>query len=112
MGLFAATHVPVDVETIAPESSDKLIHTLAYAGLTLLLATTWELSVGRLNARHLTLAWLVVALYAVFDEITQNLVGRVCDVRDWLADATGAAIGLLLFVALRRALAHRIQWRD
>jgi hypothetical protein len=109
LGLFIGTHVPVEVEKLAPETSDKLIHALAYAGLSFLLATTWELAVGRLSVRHLTLAWFAVVLFAAFDEVTQIPVGRVCDFRDWLADTVGAAIGLSLFVALYRVLSDRIR---
>jgi VanZ family protein len=104
LGLFIATHLPPTTSLLPTQGSDKIAHALAYAALSLLLATTWELAVGRLNARHLVLAWLGATLFGAFDEVTQPLVGRYCNFSDWAADAIGAAIGLLLFFCLRQLL--------
>jgi VanZ family protein len=95
--LLVATHLPTQVAGLPRNQADKLIHFVAYAVLAWLLATAWQASVGRLNARHLKFAWLVVVLYGAIDEITQPLVGRTLSVADWLADAAGAAVGLIVF---------------
>jgi VanZ family protein len=45
---------------------------------------------------------LILALYGAFDEQTQKLVGRHCDLRDWFADMAGAALAVGLMMILRR----------
>jgi VanZ family protein len=102
--LFIGTHLPVERLPRHAQTADKLIHVVAFAGLAWLFAMTWEFSAGRLNFHHLTRAWFVIALYGAFEEATQPLVGRYASVLDWLGDATGAALGILLFVWTRRML--------
>jgi VanZ family protein len=105
--LAIATHIPPTSDLPSIETSDKLLHALAYMVLAFLLVAAWELSVGRLNGRHLTAAWLAVVVWAAIDEITQIPVRRVADFWDWVADATGAAIGILLFIIVRRLVECR-----
>jgi VanZ family protein len=109
LALIAATHVPATSDLRPLDTSDKILHALAYMVLALLLAGAWELSVGRLNGRHLGAAWLAVVAYAAIDEITQIPFGRECDFWDWVADAGGAAIGILLFIVVRRLVERRGQ---
>jgi hypothetical protein len=107
--LFVGTHIPISEDMLPLVGGDKVLHFGAYLVLSLLLVIAWHLAGGILTRRHLVIAWIAVLAYAAFDEITQILVGRDCDIKDWLADAAGAAIGILLFVALRKLLAERIQ---
>jgi|SoiMethySBSTD1v2_1073268.scaffolds.fasta_scaffold2759247_1 VanZ family protein len=107
--IFTGTHIPISEESLPPVGGDKVLHFGAYLGLSLLLATAWQLAGGVLTRRHLAFAWIAVIAYGAFDEVTQILVGRDCDIKDWLADAAGAAAGLLLFVVLRRLLVARVQ---
>jgi VanZ family protein len=104
LALFTATHWPATPKLGTVDVNDKIAHALAYAILAFLIATTWELSVGRLNGRHLGLVWLGVVIYGALDELTQTLVGRDCSFWDWTADGLGAAIGILIFVMLRRLI--------
>jgi VanZ family protein len=104
IALFIATHIPIERVPPAATTYDKVAHLVAFAGLGALFAATWEISAGRLNARHLLRAWFVIMLYAAFEESTQPIVNRHASILDWLADAVGAAIGLLLFLWLRRRL--------
>jgi VanZ family protein len=108
LALFIATHVPTSPDLLPPDGGDKLAHFGAYLVLAMLLATAWELAGGVLMRRHLIFAWFAVLGYAAFDEVTQTLVGRDCEFWDWLADASGAAIGLFLFVQLRRIIMGRV----
>ena len=101
--LLVATHLPKTVAGLPADQTDKLIHFVAYAVLAWLLATAWQASVGRLNARHLKFVWMVVVLYGAIDEVTQPIVGRTLSFADWLADAAGAAVGLILFRVTSRA---------
>jgi len=105
LALFTGTHLPLEVVVLPGDQSDKLVHFAAYAGLAWLLAMAWESSTGRLNGRHLWFAWLAIVSFAAFDEVTQLLVQRDAELFDWLADATGAAVGLWGFLLARRALA-------
>ena len=78
--------------------SDKVEHFTAYGGFALTLL--WALSGGRLSA----VSWggalaavAVASMYGVTDELHQYFVpGRSCDVLDWVADTSGAAIGVTL----------------
>ena len=104
IALFAGTHIPIDRVPRSVGSADKLAHLGAFAVLAFIFATTWQLSAGHLMTRHLVWSWIVIAIYGGFEEITQPIVGRVASVADWLADVTGAALGLLAFVMIRRYL--------
>lgn len=102
ISLLVATHLPKRVAGLPTNQADKLVHFVAYAVLAWLLAMAWQASVGRLNARHLKFVWLVVVLYGAVDEMTQPLVGRTASLADWLADAAGAALALIIFQLARR----------
>jgi len=104
LALVTATHIPPSENLASIETSDKLLHASAYMILAFLLVAAWELNAGRLNARHLFVAWLAVVVWAAIDEITQIPVGRDGDFWDWTADASGAAVGILLFVYARRMI--------
>ena len=39
----------------------------------------------------------LLAAFGAFDELTQPLVGRDCDMLDWCADVTGTLLGLAAF---------------
>lgn len=90
--MFFGTHLPQMPQSLAGHS-DKLLHFCAYGGLAVLLLS-WRITRGRVSIRQLLLLWLMIGAYGIFDEVTQPLVGRDSDVKDWLADLTGAAIGL------------------
>lgn len=99
--LSVGTHIPPHQLHLPPSGGDKLLHLAAFAGLASLLATTWQLTAGHLNARHLIAVWLVVVVYAAFDEWTQPLVHRDASIWDWTADAVGALAALVAFAWLR-----------
>lgn len=90
--MFFGTHLPLMPQSLAGQS-DKVLHCGAYLGLATLLLT-WRISRGPVLFRDIVLIWLMIGLYGIFDEVTQPLVGRHADIEDWLADLTGAAIGL------------------
>jgi len=106
LAIFIGTHMPVTTTILPLENRDKLMHFGAYLTLAVLVATTWQLAGGFLTPRHLAFAWLAIVAYGAIDEITQIPVGRDCDIFDWIWDAAGAAVGLLIFVFARRMLAR------
>ena len=100
--LFVATHLPREFPGLPGEGKDKWAHFGAFAVLAWLMAMTWERSTGRLRAAHLVSIWILLALYAAADEITQMFAGRTTSFADWTADMVGAVAGLVAFVATRR----------
>lgn len=100
--VFALSAVPGRaVPHVGLPSADKVIHALIY-GL-----GAWLALRGRFGRRPWLTAWLAVAAYGVTDEWHQRFVpGRTCDVRDWVADACGAAIALTLAEVMRRRSAR------
>lgn len=105
LAIFVATHVPRVAPLEPPAGGDKVAHFVAYAGLAAILSTTWYFSAGQLTMRHLIAAWAVIVIYGALDELTQIPVGRDASVADWLADATGALVALLIFARLQSRLA-------
>lgn len=95
IGLFAATHVPTAPQVDVP-GGDKTIHIVGYGILALLL--------GVVVPRPFPVVRVLVLLaaYAAFDELTQPLVGRKCDLNDWLADVGGSALGLATSAIFRK----------
>lgn len=69
----------------------QLLHALVYVVLGILACRAAE---GRGWA--LLLGGLVGSVYGAVDEFHQRFVpGRVCDLRDWIADTVGALVGAL-----------------
>lgn len=107
-GAFVLTHTPPSKDPFhAWWLNDKVLHLIGYFILGFL--TVWMIgrpgSGRRWRASALGFAGLLA--YAVMDETTQPLVGRSCELSDWLADAVGAGIGSLAGVRwqLRRKTA-------
>ncbi len=106
VALFVATHLPrVPVQFSAP-NADKWEHLAAYGLLACLLAgrqSLWQ----PLKWKGLARIAVIVALYGIFDELTQIPVGRQADVADWLADVTGCGLGLAVFAIGHSLLVRR-----
>ena len=76
---------------------DKLLHALEYMALALLLGRALNGGLGRVPATRMLLwTWGACVVWAISDELHQSFVpGRDCEAMDVVADATGAAVGLL-----------------
>ncbi len=97
LAMFTATHLPHAPDmTLGVRQGDKLLHFLAYFGLTLLGG--WRLRIAGATATGAVLVrWaLIYAVYAAVDEGLQHLVGRSPSLGDWLADVLAVAIATLL----------------
>jgi VanZ family protein len=112
--MLIGTHLPPTSPFLPNEAHnlDKVFHASSYAVLAALLATTWELSAGKLNAGHLLWVWIAVVIWAAIDELSQTAFNRDCSFWDWSADATGAAVGLLAFVWIRKMLSDGTESRS
>jgi VanZ family protein len=80
-----------------PGLSDKSGHFLAYVGLgALAVRATSGASVAGVTGGAVGAAWAIATVYGAFDEVHQGFVPeRTSDVRDWLADAIGAATAVV-----------------
>lgn len=81
-----------------PEPMDKVAHMAAFG----VLAAFAELALRRSHPGLPVLRWLIVlfigvAIFGATDELHQRFVpGRSCDFYDWVADALGGGLGLVL----------------
>ena len=90
-----ATLTPVE-ELPAVSGSDKLYHLISFAILTLPIAVIRPKAV-----------WVIFILSVVYGgaiELLQPLVDRNCELADFLADASGAMLGMALSRAFGRLL--------
>lgn len=102
LAIFIGTHLPPRT-MLQLRTSDKLLHCLAFFGLNFLLC--WAISTNKTNRfRNVWVAIGICTLYAVFDELSQLLVGRSAEVADFAADLVGTILGALTYVSLRAAL--------
>lgn len=75
---------------------DKVEHVLAYAAITSLFLVSVKATIG-----PALILLLLVSTIGVADEVTQPLVSRTADIKDWLADLGGAVGVLLVSMCLR-----------
>lgn len=104
LALIAGTHSPREPwPELTIGRRDKLMHLLAYFGLTLV----WAFSMRgwwRPSAWSFAVLIAGVAAFGATDELTQSFVpGRQCDLLDWIADMIGMSFGLGIF-ALSQAI--------
>jgi VanZ family protein len=91
--------------------SDKLLHGIEYAGLSLTLYGSFAIGLSQPPLRSAALAIGFSLLYGVTDELHQAFVpGRHPCVYDLMADAVGAVTGqvIVLLLRLARYLARRL----
>jgi len=93
--------------------SDKLLHTLAYLVLGVLLQRAAHGGFRGLRAGPAIAAVLVTAAYGLTDELHQIYVpGRIASVTDWLADVVGALLAVPLVGLLGTLLTRRVGARS
>lgn len=102
LAIFTGTHLPgSSLPRIG--TSDKVLHALAYTGLSFLLA--WALPTLGRSLAHISWAAVIAVTYSCLDELTQMLVpSRSCDIYDIVADCVGIVIGLTCYLVLRQLL--------
>jgi len=104
LGLFVLTHLPELPIDTAGRYNDKVAHTVTYAVLMILTLVTCRRPQAT-TARLITVWLLIFTAYAAVDELTQPIVGRSCQLTDWLADLAGLATATLCYLAVIRAKA-------
>ncbi len=99
---FTLTHIP-RVPPVGARGGDKTAHVIAYALLgALVYLSLW--SGGRVRGFAALVTLGVALAYGALDELTQPLVGRSCELGDWVADAAGAALAVGVLSGVRRLL--------
>jgi VanZ family protein len=103
--IFILTHTPAPDLPRVPVN-DKLEHFLAYGLLGgLLYLTAWS---RRPNWNRLGwFVWIIGLSYGAIDEWLQLLVGRDCELNDWLADAAAVTIAVLVLSLVRHVVRRR-----
>lgn len=99
VALYMAVLFWLSSQPVLPGASltpDWTQHGLAYAGLA--LVTLRAMARGRwsgVRGMAIVATWIIVTLYGVSDEFHQSFVpARTSDIRDVVADGTGAALAL------------------
>jgi hypothetical protein len=80
-------------------------HALAFAALGVSLSA--QVMAGRRGVRALAAAvrtLLLLAVFAMLDELAQDWMGRDASIADWLADVAGAFLGVVIGSELARFL--------
>lgn len=96
-GIFVVSGIQ-DLTAVPGGISDKAGHALAYGALSVfMLRALAGARVTGVTWGRGVLAWIITAAYGVTDEVHQLFVtGRFAAVDDWVADAAGAAIALVI----------------
>ena len=103
LAIFTATHLPKKSMPVLLWS-DKVLHAMAFTGLSFLLAWAIPRKSGKWLSHLLITAGIAFA-YACIDEFTQKFIpGRACEIWDVAADACGIACGLSVYSLLRLVL--------
>jgi VanZ family protein len=101
-GAFVATHIPVPAGSLPIVLRDVWLHFVGFVVLG--VVTIWRNAGGgvRIGLRPAAAWFSALLAYGLFDEVTQELVGRTFQWTDWAADAAGAAVGVLTAVVWNR----------
>ncbi len=109
--IFIGTHMPRIEEfgsgwLLGIPHFDKVAHFGMFAGWMGL--SFWLLRTCYARPRRAAIAGLFAAgaLYAIFDELSQPLVGRETSLADFCADVGGLIVAWLLIALCQRRLAH------
>lgn len=101
---FSMTHSPAgEIDNLPDYLSDYILHAIGYCILGLLSVWVALALPGGMTPRRFLAVYLAILIYAIIDERTQPWVGRACELSDWIADAIGSLIGMLIGVGLKRA---------
>ncbi len=97
LGSYIAAVVPQDMAPKVGSLSDKSIHFIAFAVLTLLLRFAYSITWFQ--------TFLLLFVYAVFIEFSQFFTpNRSAELLDIVADAIGVGIGLLFYPFTKRLI--------
>lgn len=87
---------------------DWVAHFCLYFGLGFLVARAGVMA--QWSALRLALTWIAIAVFGVVDEFHEQFIpGRGAELMDWIMDATGSWLGLVIgYVAMRARWTARL----
>ena len=110
--LFTATSLPVErLPSIG--FSDKVNHFIAYFVLSVLVNLTliYQRKSRSLFEKATMVTIIVCLFYGVADELHQILIpGRFAETLDWVADASGTIVGVLIVNFLINKLKYQLKF--
>jgi VanZ family protein len=89
---------PLEAPPPAPNSSDKVVHLIAFAALSFPLART-----GRIG---LIPVFVGASAFGGLIELIQPTFNRSADMNDWVADILGVVLGIICGLIYRRLRPH------
>ena len=89
---------PLDAPPPTPDGSDKIVHIIAFAGLSFPLSRT-----GRIG---LLPVFLGASAFGGLIELIQPSFNRSADMNDWMANIVGVVVGILCGLIYRRRRPH------
>ncbi len=92
---FVITHMPVSENIASTPYIDKITHIILYTVLAFLFSL-WK------KSPYIPYIILILAIYAIFDEVSQGFVERTPDIQDFLIDVVGICIGSLIFMLVSK----------
>jgi len=102
---FVTTHLPGGaVPRVGVK--DTTLHFVGYFVIALLFLLTLSAR-GVPRLRRAVLVFCTMAAYGAIDEITQPLVRRSTDIRDWIADVAGTAVAIMVCESLSAIVGRR-----
>lgn len=90
---------PIRQPPTEPDGTDKLAHLIAFAALAFPLART-----GRFG---LVAVFLGASTFGGLIELIQPSFGRSADMKDWIADIVGVALGIVFALLYSRIRKYR-----
>lgn len=100
IGAFAATHIP---RSGLPQAEnmpgDFTLHLLGYFGLSTAFLATLR-AYGKSRTRRVLTLVVVIFFYSCFDELTQALVNRGCEIEDVIIDTSAAIAAAIVWETL------------
>lgn len=94
--LLSLMKIESDINELELPNIDKIIHFCFYFGLNFLLLITIFIHFGRINKKHFLIATCCSIFYSALIELTQTVVGRHCDMLDFVANSLGAICAIFV----------------
>jgi VanZ family protein len=111
--LLIGTSLPVD-RLPSFHMSDKIIHSLAYFGLSILVYMTllYQRKSKLFFDKSTLITILICLIYGIIDELHQLVIpGRFADTFDWFADSSGTLVGVLVINFLIKQFKYQPEFK-
>lgn len=97
--LFTLTTIPSVPMDFGFQFQDKIEHSVAFMILSFIFTSyIYQKYENIKKTKSFFMVIIIIALYAALDELHQPLVGRICDIWDFIFDVLGAILGYFLLL--------------